>query len=260
MSNKRGKEMKNSVLFSVRFHHPKGKSQFFTVYSDGTMICSGDRKYCLKSSTVSHLRSKVNKASRIMAFFTTSVEGYPNEIITEIQCNRHVVKVYPSLKKIDDYYPNLYFKFIYRLKMDIYEILEKEEPMFISAINGVYMLDDRYDISLQIKQLCQSLKTVDDKELQYSLFVFLLTALYWSNQTVFYLVSHGEPIAIKSNFYFNLEEDIVNKTNFAALPFRELLHLLMNRHGEVKLGYQPMPQYMWSTDVIRDCFFDCKTL
>lgn len=88
--------MKNSVLFSVRFHHPKGKSQFFTVYSDGTMICSGERKYCLKSRSVSCLRSKVKKASKIMAFFTTSVEGYPNEIITEIQFNRRVIKVYPS--------------------------------------------------------------------------------------------------------------------------------------------------------------------
>lgn len=51
--------------------------------------------------------------------------------------------------------------------MKIYDILEKEETMFISDVNGVYMLNNGYNISLQIKELCQSLRTAKDKVIQF---------------------------------------------------------------------------------------------
>lgn len=253
--------MKNNMILAIHYHHPKGTPQFFAIYENGKMICSGNRVYKLQPQTISRLRSILRKAAIMMIFIPSQVVGCPGEFITNIQCFSRTITVTPSAKDYDEFHPNRYSsRFVFQLKSEIYRMLEQEEPLFISGTTGVYMLERTHNISHQIQEICKELRSAEDVELQYALFVFLLTALYWFNHTVYFLTTNDEPTPIDSRYYFCLEEDILDNRNYSALPYRELLNLLMKRYDEVKLGYQPVPQWYYSTDAIRDCFFDCKTL
>ena len=252
--------MKNNIILSIHYHNPKGTPQFFTIYENGEMICSGNRNHHLQPHTISRLRSILRKAAIMMLFIPSKVEACSGEFITKIQCFSRTITVTPSAKEYDEFHYRHSSRFIFQLRSKIYRMLEQEEPLFISATNGVFMLNRKQDISHQIQQICKELKSAEDVELQYALFVFLLTALYWSNHNVYFMASNDKPISIDSRYYFCLEEDILDNHNYSALPYRELLNLFMERYGEVKIGYQPVPQWYYSTDAIRDCFFDCKTL
>lgn len=252
--------MKNNIILAIHYHNPKGTPQFFAIYENGDMICSGNRSFHLQPHTISRLRSRLKKASIMMMFIPSQVEGCPGEFVTKIQCFSRTITVTPSAKDYDEFPCRYSSRFVYQLRFEIYRILEQEEPLFISATNGVFMLNRNQDISHQIQQICKKLKSAEDVELQYALFVFLLTALYWSNHNIYFISSNINPIPIDSRYYFCLKEDILDNHNYAVLPYRELLKRLMDQYGEVKLGYQPVPQWYYSTDAIRDCFFDCKTL
>lgn len=252
--------MKNNMILAIHYHHPKGIPHFFTIYENGELICSGNRNYHLQPQTISRLRILLRKAAIIMMFLPSQIESCPGEFVTKIQCLSRSITVTPSAKNYDEFPYRFPSRFIFGLRSKIYRILEQEEPLFISATNGVFMLNRDRDISHQIQQICNALKSTQDPELQYALFVFLLTALYWSDHKVYFLASNERPIPIDSRYYFCLEDDLSDDCNYAALPYRELLKLLMEQYNEVSLGYQPVPQWYYSADAIRDCFFDCKTL